>query len=330
MATSNGASARWWSTAAIYQIYVRSFADGNGDGLGDLPGVIARLGHVRDLGVDAIWLTPFYTSPQADGGYDVADYRDVDPRFGTLSDFDQLVAEAHALGLRVIIDIVPNHTSSEHPWFQAALASPPGSRERQRYLFREGRGANGELPPNDWVSTFHNTAWTRVTEANGEPGQWYLHLFTTEQPDLNWTDPDVVAEFESILRFWLDRDVDGFRIDVAHGLAKDPDMPDLGGQVWVPGVTLERHPHWDIDEVHDVYRGWRKVLDSYPGDRVFVGEVWLAPERIAPYLRPDELQTAFNFSFLRAPWDAPHMRPAIDSSRRAVEAVGAMPTWVLS
>src|SRR3954447_2743590 len=159
MSSPNDAQTHWWSTAAIYQIYVRSFADGNGDGLGDLPGIIDRLSYIRDLGVDAIWLTPFYTSPQADGGYDVADYRDVDPRFGTLADFDRLVAEAHSLGLRVIIDIVPNHTSSEHPWFQAALASPPGSRERQRYLFREGRGAYGELPPNDWVSTFHNTAW---------------------------------------------------------------------------------------------------------------------------------------------------------------------------
>ena len=223
--TAAGGGAPWWRSAVIYQIYVRSFADADGDGLGDLQGVRARLEHVRDLGADAIWLNPFYPSPQADAGYDVADYRDVDPRFGTLADADAMIAEAHALGLRVIVDLVPNHTSNQHVWFQAALAARPGSRERARYIFRNGRGAAGEEPPNNWGSNFGGGAWTRLTEADGSPGQWYLHLFAPEQPDLDWTNPEVHEEFESILRFWLDRGVDGFRIDVAHGLAKDPDLP---------------------------------------------------------------------------------------------------------
>ena len=303
--TAAGGGAPWWRSAVIYQIYVRSFADADGDGLGDLQGVRARLEHVRDLGADAIWLNPFYPSPQADAGYDVADYRDVDPRFGTLADADAMIAEAHALGLRVIVDLVPNHTSDQHAWFQAALAAPPGSRERARYLFRDGRGAAGDEPPNNWSSNFGGGAWTRVTEADGSPGQWYLHLFAPEQPDLDWTNPEVHEEFESILRFWLDRGVDGFRIDVAHGLAKDPDMPDMEAGFETGGPARPGHPHWDQDEVHEVYRAWRRLTDAYPGERTFVGEVWVAtPAQLARYLRPDELHTAFNFGFLLARWDA--------------------------
>jgi alpha-glucosidase len=316
----------WWRRAVIYEVYVRSFADGDGDGMGDLPGIRSRLPYLRDLGVDALWLTPFYPSPQADAGYDVADYRDVEPSFGTLADFDGLLADAHALGLRVIVDIVPNHTSNEHAWFRHALASAPGSQARARYLFRDGRGPGGHLPPNDWQSTFGGPAWTRLPD-----GQWYLHLFAPEQPDLDWMNPEVRAEFESILRFWLDRGVDGFRIDVAHGLAKDPEMPDLGGRLKAGGPAKEGHPHWDQDEVHDVYRSWRAVADEYEGERMFVGEVWLhSPTRTARYVRPGELQTAFNFHFLLAEWSVVSMRAAIDVSIAALGEVGAPPTWVLS
>jgi alpha-glucosidase len=328
--TAGEADGPWWRSAVIYQIYVRSFADADGDGLGDLPGIRSRLPYLRQLGIDAVWLTPFYPSPQADAGYDVADSRDLDPRFGTLGDFDGLIADAHALGIRVIVDIVPNHTSSAHAWFHAALAAAPGSRERARYLFRDGPATDGDEPPNDWQSTFGGSAWTRVVDGDGRPGQWYLHLFDSGQPDLDWMNDEVRAEFESILRFWFDRGVDGFRIDVAHGLAKDPEMPDLAGR-FRPGPAPSGHPHWDQDEVHDVYRAWREISDSYPGERVFVGEIWLhTPEQVARYVRPGELHTAFNFHFLLAPWDATAMRAAIDRSMGALVEVGAPPTWVLS
>ncbi len=325
------ASGPWWRGAVIYQVYLRSFADSNGDGLGDLPGVRSRLPYLHDLGIDAVWLNPFYPSPQVDAGYDVTDYRDVDARFGTLADFDQLVESAHGFGLRVIIDLVPNHTSSEHPWFRAALRSRPGSAERARYVFRDGRGPTGAEPPNDWVSVFGGPAWTRVTGADGRPEQWYLHLFAAEQPDLDWTNPEVRAEFESILRFWLDRGVDGFRIDVAHGLAKDPALPDLAARFASAGPAYTGHPHWDQDAVHEVYRSWRRVSDAYPGDPTFVAEAWVhTPEQLARYVRPDELHTAFNFNFLLAPWDARALHTAIEDSMEALAAVGAPATWVLS
>jgi len=321
----------WWRDAAIYQIYPRSFADADGDGLGDLGGIRSRLGAVRDLGVDAIWLNPFYPSPQADAGYDVADHCDVDPVFGTLADADRLLAAAHELGLRVLVDLVPNHTSDRHRWFRDALAAAPGSQERSRYVFRPGRGAEGELPPNDWQSVFGGPAWTRTDAPDGSPGEWYLHLFAPEQPDLDWTDAAVRAGFEDILRFWLDRGVDGFRVDVAHGLAKAAELPDLAGRYESAGLAEEGHPHWDQDAVHEVYRSWRRIGDSYPGDRVFVAEAHLAsPERLANYVRPDELHTAFNFRFLFAPWDATELRDVIDSSLASHATVGAMPTWVLS
>ncbi|MBC9715045.1 alpha-glucosidase [Streptomyces sp. TRM66268-LWL] len=314
----------WWRHAAIYQIYVRSFADGNGDGIGDLAGVRAKLPYLRELGVDALWFNPWYVSPMADGGYDVADYRDIDPLFGTLAEAESLIDEAHAHGLRVIVDLVPNHCSDHHPWFRQALADEPGARDR--FWFLPGKGERGELPPNDWQSYFGGPAWTRVTDADGTPGLWYLHMFAPEQPDLNWEHPDVRAEFEDVLHFWLRRGVDGFRIDVAHGLAKKPGLPDVGHD---PDPT--DLPYQDVEEVHDVYRSWRKILDSYEGERTFVGEVWLpSPEQSARYLRPDELHSAFNFDFLCCPWDASALRQVIDSTFALHEPVGAPPTWVLS
>ena len=330
-AVAGMSKSHWWRRAVIYQVYVRSFADSDGDGMGDLAGVRSRLPYIHELGVDAIWLNPFYPSPQADAGYDVANYRGVDPMFGTLADFDGLIADAHTRGLKVIVDLVPNHTSDQHPWFAAALTTPPHSPERARYVFRDGRGPDQSEPPNDWQSVFGGPAWQRVTEAGGNPGQWYLHLFAPEQPDLNWTNDEVLDEFDSILRFWLDRGVDGFRVDVAHGMAKHPDMPDIAGAYEGAGPAAEGHPYWDQDGVHEVYRRWRRIADSYPRDVTFVGEVWVqTPERLARYLRPDELHTAFNFDFLLAPWDPEGMRTAIDASISALAGVGAPTTWVLS
>ena len=246
--------APWWRDAVIYQIYPRSWADGDGDGVGDLPGITARLEHLRDLGVDAVWLSPFYRSPQNDAGYDVADHRDVDPLFGTLEDADAMIARAHELGLRIIVDLVPNHSSSEHPWFAEALAAGPGSPERDRYMFRDGLGEDGEEPPTNWLANFGGGAWTRVTEPDGTPGQWYLHLFDPSQPDFNWHNADVRADFETTLRFWLDRGVDGFRVDVAHGLIKQEGLPNYDKH---PGGLLEvthEAPYWDQDGVHEIYR----------------------------------------------------------------------------
>ncbi|HET8896101.1 MAG TPA: alpha-amylase family glycosyl hydrolase, partial [Protaetiibacter sp.] len=255
----------WWRTAVIYQVYPRSFADADGDGVGDLPGITHRLPALADLGVDAVWLSPFFTSPQADAGYDVADYCDVDPLFGTLDDFDALRVRAHELGLKVIIDLVPNHSSDEHVWFQAALASAPGSPERARYIFRDGRGERGELPPNNWESVFGGIAWTRVTEPDGTPGQWYLHLFDTKQPDFDWSNPEVRAYFRDVLRFWLDRGVDGFRVDVAHGLAKAEGLPDYTppAESGSMGGDEADVPYWAQDGVHEIYREWHEVLAEY-------------------------------------------------------------------
>ncbi|GAU69456.1 putative alpha-glucosidase [Streptomyces sp. NBRC 110611] len=317
----------WWRDAVIYQVYPRSFADGNGDGMGDLPGIRSRLPYLRDLGVDAVWLSPFYASPQADAGYDVADYRAVDPMFGTLADAEGLITEAHRLGLRLIVDLVPNHCSDQHAWFRRALAEGPGSTARDRFHFRKGRGENGEQPPNDWESLFGGPAWTRVPD-----GEWYLHLFAPEQPDFNWDHPAVHDEFRSILRFWLDRGVDGFRVDVAHGLVKAPGLPDMGHtgeQLKLLGN--QSLPFFDQDGVHAIYRTWRTVLDEYSGDRIAVAEAWTpTAERTARYLRPDELHQAFNFHYLGTGWDATALREAIDASLDAMRPVGAPTTWVLS
>lgn len=328
-------TADWWRHAVIYQVYPRSFADSDGDGMGDLPGVIDRLPYLAELGVDALWLNPFYTSPQKDAGYDVADYRQVDPRFGTTADAERLIDAAHALGLRVIFDIVPNHTSSAHPWFVEALATPPGTGIWSRYHCVRGRGEHGQDPPNDWLSVFGGLAWTQIPDpTTGEPsGWWYLHLFDTAQPDLNWNDPEVGAEHERVLRFWFDRGVDGFRIDVAHGLVKTEGYPMSGEQPGMYGLELDvlELPQWDQPGVHEVYRAWRTVADSYDPPRTFCGEVVVAtPEAHAMYLRPDELHTAFNFHYLRTRWEAAHLREVIDHSLATAGSVGAPCTWVLS
>jgi alpha-glucosidase len=316
----------WWRSAVIYQVYVRSFADGNGDGTGDLAGVRQRLPYLKALGVDALWFNPWYPSPMADGGYDVQDYRDIHPQFGTLAEAETLISEALALGIRTVIDVVPNHVSDRHPWFQAALAAGPGSPERARFWFHPGKGENGDEIPTHWVSNFQGDTWTRTTDPDGAPGEWYLHLFAPEQPDLNWNHPDVRREHEDILRFWFDRGVAGVRIDSAALLIKDPDLPEVGEKEG-PG----QHPTEDRDELHDVYRSWRTIADSYPGTRVLVGEVWVPDiARFTHYLRPDEMHTAFNFDFLARPWGAASFRESIASTLSAHAPVGAPSTWVLS
>jgi alpha-glucosidase len=368
----------WWQEAVVYQVYVRSFADADGDGIGDLPGITSRLPYLRDLGVDALWITPFYLSPQNDHGYDVSDYTEVDPLFGTLGDADTLIARAHELGLRVIVDLVPNHTSDQHPWFQAALAAPPGSPARARYLFRDGKGEDGGEPPNNWHSVFGGPAWTRVTDhtagsaAGGDRrqlaacalspetgsahrAQWFLHLFDPTQPDLDWRNPEVGDMFESVLRFWLVRGVDGFRIDVAHGLYKEANLRDQERGTDDPGPPpnviplddpvepsrsmVERvvrdEPMWEQPEVHDVYRRWRRVLDEYAdarGDRIGVAEAWTqTPESMAEFVRGDELHQTFNFAWLTTRWSAPAFAEVITSSIAALTTAQASPpTWVLS
>jgi alpha-glucosidase len=321
------AATDWWRDAVFYQIYIRSFADGDGDGVGDLAGIRSRLPYLADLGVDALWITPFYPSPMADHGYDVADPRDVEPVFGDLAEFDALLSEAHALGLRVTVDLVPNHTSNAREWFRRALAAAPGSPERSRYVFRDGRGPDGAEPPNNWPSTFGGPAWTRVPD-----GQWYLHLFAPEQPDLDFTNPEVIADLEATLRFWLDRGVDGFRIDVAHGMAKPEGLPDM-----VPsedtGLLADQGPgdlRFDQDGVHAIHRRIRSVLDEYPG-AMAVGEAWvLDDERLAAYLRPDELQLVFNFRLPTADWTAEDLRSAVEHSLATAARTTSPPCWVLS
>ena len=323
----------WWRTAVIYQIYPRSFADASGDGIGDLPGITSHLDDLQSLGIDAIWLSPFQRSPQKDAGYDVSDYCDVDPLFGTLGDFDDMLAAAHGRGIRVIVDLVPNHSSDQHVWFQEALAATPGSAERARYMFRDGKGTSGELPPNNWESVFGGPAWTRVVEADGTPGQWYLHLFDSSQPDFDWSNEVVRDEFRRVLRFWLDRGVDGFRVDVAHGLMKAEGLPDYlpDPEAGSMGGEEENVPYWGQDTVHEVYRDWRKILDEYPGDRALAAEAWLpTAERTAEWVRPDEMHQAFNFPYLQTEWDAAGLREVIDVSLRAFPGVGAPSTWVLS
>ena len=321
-ARSTAPEPAWWRDAVVYQVYLRSFADGNGDGIGDLIGLRARLPYLASLGVDALWLTPHYPSGGADGGYDVTDYRAVDPEYGDVADVASLVTEAHALGLRVLLDIVPNHTSDQHRWFTEALADPDGPAAR-RYLFAEG----SEQPPNNWVSLFGGPAWSRTPD-----GRWYLHMFAPEQPDLDWTNPEVREDFEQTLRFWLDRGVDGFRVDVAYGLMKAPGLPDNPG-TYSPtlfGHGPEQAMTWNRPEVHDIWRSWRAIVDAYPGDRMLVGEVCLADlDQVALYSRPDELHQSFAFRLLKSGWDAHAFGDAIDSALTAFEKVGAPVSWVL-
>lgn len=346
--------AEWWRDAVIYQVYPRSFADADGDGIGDLPGITSRLPHLAQLGIDALWLSPFYRSPQKDAGYDVADYRAVDPLFGTLEDFDTLLAEAHGRGIRVIVDLVPNHTSDQHIWFQEALKTPAGSRERARYMFRDGKGEDGSVTPNNWQSIFGGPAWTRLpaSDDDGPLGpQWYLHLFDPSQPDLDWTNDEVKSEFEDVLRFWLDKGVDGFRIDVAHGMIKADGLPDWSGRTSMvdgadhsdaqsvdaepssdPAVdTSVNGPMFDQDGVHEIYRSWHNVLAEYDGDRCLVAEAWVEPmERLARYVRQDEMHQAFNFAFLTTEWSAAPLRHVVTESLEMSDSVNAPTTWVLS
>jgi alpha-glucosidase len=334
----------WWRDAVVYQIYIRSFADGDGDGIGDIAGIRSRLPYLSELGVDAIWITPWYPSPFADGGYDVADYCGIAPVFGDLTQAEALIADAHRRGLRLILDLVPNHTSDQHPWFRRALAAGPDSPEGAWYWFRPGRGPGGDEPPNDWRSVFGGPAWERLDASDGEPApEWYLHLFAPEQPDLNWANREVADAFDGVLRFWFDRGVDGFRIDVANAMAKDPALPDLAGhQSQGPeSEPPERekdtvdHPYWDRDEIHPIFRRWRRIADGYraseEGPRMFVAEAWRVRKGgLARYLRPDELQSAFNFEYLAAPWEAEALRTIIDRHIETLDTVGASPTWVLS
>jgi alpha-glucosidase len=323
---SGGTPIPWWRHGLVYQVYPRSFADSDGDGTGDVNGIRSRLPYLRDLGVDAIWISPWYRSPLNDGGYDVADYRDIDPRFGTLADAEALFEDAHAHGIKVIVDLVPNHSSSEHPWFKAALAAAPGSRERARYIFKNGKGEDGGEAPTNWVAVFGGSAWERVPD-----GQWYLHLFDPTQPDLNWENEEVRAEFDDIFRFWLDRGVDGFRIDVAHGLVKDSTYPDIADDPkLLENSRNANHPHWDRDGVHEINRRWRAVLDSYDRDVMMVAEAWVDPAHVPLYLRPDEYHQSFNFDFLETPWAIDDVKKAIDRAVTEARKVGSTSTWTLS
>lgn len=319
----------WWKQAVVYQIYPRSFKDSNQDGIGDIAGITSKISYLDYLGVDAIWLSPFYPSELVDGGYDVIDYRNVDPRLGTMADFDTMAATAHSHGIKVIVDIVPNHTSDHHPWFQEALASPKGSEARNRYIFRDGRGPDGSIPPTDWISEFGGSAWKQV-----EDGQWYLHIFASEQPDLNWKNADVREDFKHTLRFWSDHGTDGFRIDVAHGLAKDVlNRPLEELNQW----TLQNkdnpdgsNPLWDRPEVHDIYREWRKVFDEYTPARFAVGEAWVEPDHQYRYASKNELGQVFNFEFAKANWNSSEIRDAIEDGLQTAERSRSTATWVMS
>lgn len=324
--TSISKDATWWRQAAVYQIYPRSFADSNADGLGDLKGITSRVNYLKTLGIDAVWLSPFYPSALADGGYDVDDYRNVDPRLGTLEDFDQMTQQLHHAGIKVIVDIVPNHSSNLHEWFQAALASPKGSAERDRYIFRDGAGPNGELPPADWESIFGGPAWEPVGD-----GQWYLHLFAKEQPDFNWANNEVREDFLKTLRFWSDRGVDGFRVDVAHALTKDVALSDLPSKAELDAHPWDgTHPIWDRDEVHEIYAQWRQVFNEYDPPRIAVAEAWTNSDRRPAYARSTGLGQAFNFDLLQADFDAAAFKKIISFNLDQANIAGSSTTWVYS
>ncbi|OYO08715.1 alpha-glucosidase [Enemella evansiae] len=339
-ATPDQSAADWWRSAVVYQIYPRSFADANGDGTGDLRGIIDRLDHLVELGIDALWISPWYPSPLADGGYDVADYRDIHPDFGDLADADELITKAHQHGLRVLIDLVPNHCSDEHPWFAEALAAEPGSPERELFWFRDGRGDAGSEPPTNWEALFGGSTWQRVLDSDNHPGQFYLHLFDVKQPDWNWDNPKVADEFDDILRFWFDRGVDGFRIDVADSMAKDGSLPDLPLNKHTGfGISKDKFPGaplWDVHpQLEQIHRRWRGVADEYAdseqGARVFVSEAYLEPvERLVSYVEPGRLHSTFNFDHLLSEWSAESLHNVITRSLRAHQQVGAPATWVLS
>ncbi|MGW9405098.1 alpha-amylase family glycosyl hydrolase [Arthrobacter sp. NPDC055585] len=325
--TASGQQPGWWQDAVIYQVYPRSFADGDGDGVGDLAGLLERLPYIASLGVDGIWMTPFQPSPQVDQGYDVSDYCGVDPLFGTMEQFDELLDSAHALGLRIILDVVPNHCSSEHPLFQAAVAAGPGSPEREMFHFETGN--DGGLPPNNWQSVFGGRAWSRVKPGSETDQDWYLHLFSPEQPDWNWRNPAVGDYFEDVLRFWFDKGVDGLRIDVAHALFKAEGLPDTDATGGVVNGLRSNPQVSDQEDVHEVYRRWRRLADSYASEPILVGEVNLEPDRAARYTRPDEMHQAFAFAFVKLGWDAGAWAAVGRELDAARSAHGAPPTWAL-
>ena len=328
----------WWQEAVVYQLYPRSFADANGDGRGDFEGIRSHLDYLRDLGIDAIWMSPCFPSPQRDHGYDVADYFDVEPTYGTLDDFDRLVADAKARKIRIMLDIVPNHCSSDHAWFQAALKAAPGSPERARFWFRDGKGPNGDEPPNNWRAIFGGPAWTRVTEADGSPGQWYEHTFTPWQPDFNWYNHDVLDYFDRMLVFWFDRGVDGIRVDAVPVLGKHPDMPDsppappglTDGQQWRYNIYGHFYP-----TAHDVWKRWRTVIDDYerthPGRHlVTISESYGPPEELLRYMQGDEFHQSFAFDLMLITWLAAPIRAAITDSLDMLASVGGAPAWTLN
>ena len=307
----------------IYQVYPRSFADSNGDGVGDIPGLESRLGYLSDLGVDALWICPWYRSPWKDGGYDVTEFREIDDRFGTVDDATDLIAAAHAHGMRVIVDVIPNHVSDQHKWFIAAVNAGPGSAERERFWFRSGRG-DGSVPPTDWSSVFGGSAWTRLPD-----GDWYLHLFDTSQPDLDWTHPDVVAEFDDVLRFWLARGVDGFRVDVAQGMVKDPELPVEAIGDPLAASELDDHPYWNRPGTRDIAAHWRRLVDDIRPDVALVAEAWVVPARMADYVAAGYDQV-FNFDFLSTQWDRAEVAVRIHRALDAFDGIDASPTWTLS
>ncbi len=322
----------WWRQAVIYQIYPRSFKDSNGDGIGDIKGITSKIDYLSSLNVDAVWLSPFYPSALADGGYDVDDYRDVDPKLGSLADFDEMLSKLHEAGIRVFVDIVPNHSSNRHEWFKEAIASEPGSAARNRYIFRDGKGANGELPPTNWPSHFAPSAWSHESTQGGKHNQWYCHLFAPEQPDFNWDNREIEDDFLKTLKFWADRGVDGFRIDVAHALKKDLSEP-LKDQARYPDL-VNRKPGdnilFDRDEVHEIYKEWRQLFNQYDPPRVAVAEAYVPADRLALYASADELGQAFNFELLNANFNATEFKNVIDRGLTQAKALGSSSTWCLN
>jgi alpha-glucosidase len=322
----------WWRQAVIYQIYPRSFKDSNGDGIGDLKGITSKIDYLSSLNIDAVWLSPFYPSALADGGYDVDDYRDVDPKLGSLSDFDEMLNKLHEVGIRVFVDIVPNHSSNRHEWFKEAIAAEPGSAARNRYIFRDGKGANGELPPTNWPSHFAPSAWTHESAMGGKHNQWYCHLFAPEQPDFNWDNREIEDDFLKTLKFWADRGVDGFRIDVAHALKKDLSEP-LKDQDRYPDLVnrmVGENILFDRDEVHEIYKEWRQLFNQYDPPRVAVAEAYVPADRLALYASADELGQAFNFELLNANFNAQEFKSVIDRGLTQAKALGSSSTWCLN
>ncbi len=339
MSKPESSSPPWWHDAVVYQLYVPSFADANADGWGDLWGVRERLDYLADLGVDAIWLSPCYPSPQIDHGYDVADYFDINPDYGDLSVFDEVLAQAESRGIRILMDIVPNHCSSEHKWFRSAIAAEPGSPERDRFYFRDGLGPNGDTPPNNWRSVFGGPTWTRLIDDNATPGQWYLHTFAPQQPDFNWSNAEVVDHFDRALRFWFDRGVDGFRVDAVAVAAKAPGLPDA------PPVSRDvaENDVWSYNPYtvfwptgHDYWKHWRSVIDEYqethPGrELVTVSEAYTPgrPEQLAMYVT-GEFHQSFAFELMLAPWRSDSIEEVVRDTVATMDTLQVPPAWTIN